>query len=46
MRPGLNAKPGGWAAGLRLIYKPASACISLGLVDGWNVAMAGLRWLN
>jgi len=26
--------------------KPASACISLGLVGRWNTAMAGLQWLS
>ena len=25
---------------------PVSGCISLGLVDGWNMAMAGLGWLS
>jgi len=41
------ARPGSKAArparDLKSLHRPASACISLGLVDGWNTAMAGLR---
>jgi hypothetical protein len=31
---------------LKSLHRPASAGISLGLVDGWNAAMAVLRWLS